>query len=573
MKTLLCLSLVLPLLFGSQTLRAEVIRVNSVKGFREALPTLKAGDELLLEDGEYRDSGLLYFNSSGTPQAPIRIRPVNPHQVRFSGELRWHLQGSYTRFEGLIFDRVKKLQSPKKYDSLISSPFSSRGLQFLGCHFLHCESALREDNSVQGSILTLRGDLHRVQGCVVIDPLATFLSLNGDEAQMQKRIRGNLRVEGNLFRDTSRLRKLEGQGEIFFMGRGFSHYRTQPLGAHIEGNVFDRCIGDTHGEIITIKSSDNVFLRNVFANGPGAWFEGGAHLSLRHTDNCIIRNNVFHNLGCGIWVTGRNHRIEQNLFQHIDFAALYFPAGNILEVEDDRALIMIGGERIDPNQKDIYPYIAREYGAVFWPAQQNSIQHNLFSDLRKFAIYSRIPPKEKTKHGSLPPTGNRISNNLFHFPASSEAVPHFHIDQPEQNRMQGNLIAGQPSGSVQKSGEGMQQSAAIPPNWIQARSALLASLPSIPPMPGSLQQKPLKAEFHPFQAEIQQKQFLVLDAAFSSGDIRRYAWDFGDGNSHTVQQNAVSHRWSRAGEYRVQLTVTDAQGRQQKSHHLIRVLP
>ncbi len=49
-----------------------------------------------------------------------------------------------------------------------------------------------------------------------------------------------------------------------------------------------------------------------------------------------------------------------------------------------------------------------------------------------------------------------------------------------------------------------------------------------------------------------------FDASDPDGDIKTYAWDFGDGNTGEGQQ--VEHTYTDAGEYKVKLTVTDNKG-------------
>ncbi len=556
---------------------------SSVDELRERLPSLQPGDVLLIADGEYADVGRLTFHRSGTPENPIRLRPLNPHQVRFTGELRWKISASYLQFEGFTFDQVHKVPAEKKYDSLISSSFSSRGIEFRGCRFLSCQVQRRENGSSTGNIITLRGDRHRITGCFFYDPFTGILGLNGDEEKMEKREKGSLRIDHNLFRDTSRWREEGQQGEAMFMGRGFSHFRTQPLGAVVEFNVFDRAIGDVHGEVITVKSSHNTFRNNVFANGPGAWFKGGAHLSLRHCDHIVVENNLFAKLGCGIWVTGRHHRIENNLFVDVDFCGLFFPAGNLQDVEDDRAVIMVGGERLDLTESDPYDYIAREYGAVFWAAEACRIQHNTFAGLGGAAIYMR--GNKKAKHGFLLPSGNRIEQNVFHTMNHVEPNPFMFIDEPDHNLINQNVfllpkerISG-PVGTqaqVHRSWQGGTRNLAgiLVPDTPEAFGVQKdLDLPPVPPMPGSLRDQPLKARFEPFRSHATLGEPLLLDAAFSAGDIVEFQWEFGDGATAQDAGNAQAHIWRTPGSYPVTLTVRDRSGHTDVYTRTLEVLP
>lgn len=550
----------------------QVYTVGSVPEFRETLIRLEPGDELILKDGVYADMGEVNLSRSGDPDRPIIIRPKTPHQVRFTGELRWRITGSHLQIHGLIFDRCRKAPSQDRWGSLIEATNSTRGLQISGCRFLSCESERVESRATKGPLVNLHGDRHRVNHNVFEDPMGVMLGIRGDDAQMQKRIPGYVRIDHNLFRDASRWREESQQGEAIFMGTGFSHYRTRPLGAVVEYNVFDRAIGDKHGEIITVKASDVTFRNNIFAHGPGAWFEGGAHLSLRHTDNVTVENNLFVNLGCGIWVTGKGHTIRNNLFDQIDFAGLYFPSGNLREVEDDRAVIMVDGARLEMSTPGIYSRISREYGAVFWAAEQCVIEHNTFTNLSKFAFYMR--DNRKAERGFIPPSDNRVEANIFAAGKNRAQGPFMFIDQPEQNSMTNNLyLLPEPFPEDPFGEHAVVVRPEEVPDWkvhghsipdARPQTGLQESLelPPLPPMPGSLREQPLRAEFQAISTTVNTGDYLMLDASFSAGSIIDYQWDFGDGSRISGGENAVPHRWTREGIYMVTLRVRDAEQQQ-----------
>ncbi len=53
---------------------------------------------------------------------------------------------------------------------------------------------------------------------------------------------------------------------------------------------------------------------------------------------------------------------------------------------------------------------------------------------------------------------------------------------------------------------------------------------------------------------------VTFDASASTGQILRYAWDFGDGAVLEVTNPIVQHTYTEPGQYWVELTVTDAAG-------------
>ena len=56
------------------------------------------------------------------------------------------------------------------------------------------------------------------------------------------------------------------------------------------------------------------------------------------------------------------------------------------------------------------------------------------------------------------------------------------------------------------------------------------------------------------------------------GEILRYSWNFGDGNSIKEEDPIITHTYSEAGEYTVQLTVVDDHGITSKNTTTITVL-
>ena len=563
--------------------------VSTPAEFVNTINSLNPGDEMLLADGTYNDIGYMLMYASGSPEQPIVIRPQTPHQVTITGELRWRIFASDIIIRGLHFSGVTKvLDASRYYDDLIDSPYTSRRIRISGCRFTSCEVEFNTGGNPKGPLLNLRGNEHRIDNCFFYDPMATPIVLNGDRTLMEARIRGDIRVDNNIFRDMSRLRLVDTQGEAIFMGTGFAHYRTQPLGATIEYNVFDMANGDKHGEIITVKCSENTIRNNVFANAPGPWYSGGAHLSLRHTDRTDVHNNLFQNLGIGIWVTGRYHRIVNNYFIDMDWSGLYFPQGNIDDVVDDQALVMVDGVKIDMiNDPNAYGTIASNYGAVFWAAEDCLINHNYFGDLGGRAFHSLDPSNPSTLF--IAPTGHDVVNNFFDL---FQIDNNMYIAQPGANfgAVGTNPVYGQPSDFAVFSGDalpmptiggladntgvvlGESESLLEMDAFKQSRDLTLANdigaaesssipgslsgdWPALPPMPGSLSGLPLNAEFKPFRSTVKTGEYLMFDAAFSAGSIDSYTWDFDDGNTAVSTTNAIAHCWDTPGSYEVTLTV------------------
>lgn len=584
------------------------ILVHNVEELRGAIHDLKPGETLLLADGEYRDIGHINLKASGTEEAPITVRPLNPRQVTWTGEVQFILWNSYFTFEGLDLVEATTPPSNDKYESMFWSRDGAKGLRFTGLRFLRCQTEHREDGSARGVLIGLHGDRHRIDNCFLYDPMCSMLGIAGEKALHQKGITGESRIDHNLFRDASRWRATNNQGEAIFIGSGFSHLKDNTVGLILEYNVFDRANGDMHGEIITVKASDNTIRHNVFANAPGMWDQKnqGSYLSLRHTDRTQVYNNLFIDLGVGIWVMGNDHQIYNNFFINMDQMGVQFVAGNVKEIIPNKAVIMHDGKRFDLDEPGVWGELSK-YGAAFRAPQGCLIAHNYFGGLGKFAVYARL--SSKGTH-PLRPENNRFVNNVV--AAGPDYVPNHPMmrhETPELDTIQHNLYLVQDEvqlgeigddailedsiGFTSASPEELQLPKADSPAR-QAGQALSddvlkvdffgqprptdgavdigpvqfsedlakfeANLPPVPPMPGSLRGEPLQAAFKSFTKTVSTQDFLMLDAAFSAGPITNYTWNFGDGTTTTGPWNAVPHKWSKPGTYLVTLTVTDESG-------------
>ncbi len=592
------------------------VLVDSVEGFREAVQQLQPGDRLLLQDGIYQDVGNLTFSVKGSAELPVLIQPLHPHQVQFRGELSWRIDGQQLHFSGLDFIEGRSVPTDKPYASFIYASPSSDSIRFSGCRFIRCEMELKENGKTKGRLVTLHGDHHRFDHCVMYDLIGGGLAMKGPEKLTDPAYKGSSRVDHNIFREMTRHRALKDQGEALFLGTGFEHRGHRRMGTVVEFNIFDRAVGDTHGEIITVKGSEIIFRNNLFVNAPGAWFAGGSHLSLRSTDHCVIHHNLFQNLGCGIWVTGKGHQIFNNLFLDIDHAGLLFPSGNIAGVTLNEGVTMVDGTYFDINNTaDVYGKLSRGYGAAFRAAEDCVIVHNAFSDLKRYAVIAQ--DKQKGGKGSLPIRNNVIANNVFAAAVERRNDPFMHIRHPDKNQIQGNVYHVESGSKAGALGEDAilddRKVEAQPVNaeaqlrsldtgafgvplpklpkrdfWGQPRDQdqpvagplqsqalemeLAQILPPVPPMPGSLREEPLKAAFEQFPAEVRVGEYLMLDAAHSAGEIRTYRWDFGDGAVSEGPGNAIAHRWQKAGLYELVLQVQGPGGEESEIKKTIHVL-
>jgi hypothetical protein len=98
----------LPLLLLPLTAGAAEKRVTTVAELQAALAAARAGDIILLEDGEYRVNANLDCRAEGTQAQPITVRARNrlAAVMRFNALEGFRVSGAYWTFEGLSVDGV-----------------------------------------------------------------------------------------------------------------------------------------------------------------------------------------------------------------------------------------------------------------------------------------------------------------------------------------------------------------------------------------------------------------------------------------------------------------------------------
>ena len=76
--------------------------VSDAKAFEEAAKTAKAGDVLVLKNGEWKDARLK-CRASGSADVPLTIKAETPGKVILTGDSRLQLGGRFILVEGLFF--------------------------------------------------------------------------------------------------------------------------------------------------------------------------------------------------------------------------------------------------------------------------------------------------------------------------------------------------------------------------------------------------------------------------------------------------------------------------------------
>jgi poly(beta-D-mannuronate) lyase len=264
---------------------------------KTAAAEAKPGDSLVLRNGEWRDTKLI-FKGQGTAEAPITLRAESPGKTVFTGASALRIGGVYLVVEGLSF------QNP---DASVGDTVEFRidsKLQASHCRVTNCElvqSVSAEKSDVKESRwigiygIDNRLDHCRVQGKTNKGATAVVWLQEGKKAAHH--------IDHNYFGPREALGK--NGGETLRVGDSESSMQT--AGCLVEANYFERCNGEL--ECISNKSCGNVYRGNVFDAVSGT-------LTLRHGNGCLVEVNVFIGRGekgtGGIRIIGEDHIVRSN---------------------------------------------------------------------------------------------------------------------------------------------------------------------------------------------------------------------------------------------------------------------
>ncbi|MDE5695681.1 MAG: poly(beta-D-mannuronate) lyase, partial [Alistipes sp.] len=271
--------------------------------FRVALPevaavlrTAKAGDRIVVADGDYRDLELKW-RGAGAEGAPVRIEAATPGGVKIGGASTLRLAGRWLEVAGFDF---RGGTAPK------GAVVEFRCGQEVAddCRLTDC--VIDEYNPVRRdmaySYVILYGRRNRVDHCTFAGKLnlgvTLIVMLNEERSQQNFH-----RIDHNHFAP----RPVYGSNGAETIRIGTSQQAYKSSNTLVEENLFERCDGEV--EVVSVKSSDNIIRRNVF-------FESQGVLALRHGDRNTAEENLFIGNGIrntgGIRIVNAGHRVVRN---------------------------------------------------------------------------------------------------------------------------------------------------------------------------------------------------------------------------------------------------------------------
>ncbi|OGS69597.1 MAG: alginate lyase [Flavobacteria bacterium RIFCSPLOWO2_12_FULL_35_11] len=291
------------LLISCQKMSSNTIKVTNIEELNAAIKNAKAGDEIVLANGVWKDVQIKFYGK-GTKDKPIVLRAETAGKVFIEGESDLKIGGDYLEVSGLYF---KNGHTPS--DAIIAFNIDSNK-NANNCKVTDCviEEFTQPDRAKQDHWIEFWGRNNQLDHCYIAgksnDGPTVRVFLKGNE-----HINNYHQITNNHF--GPRPRKGGPHGET--MQIGDSYTSMSPSYTNVSNNFFERCNGEV--EIISSKSNFNEFRNNIF-------FESEGSLVLRHGNYATIDGNIFIGndnsefIG-GVRVVNTGHWITNNYFYKV----------------------------------------------------------------------------------------------------------------------------------------------------------------------------------------------------------------------------------------------------------------
>src|SRR5690606_38098910 len=103
MRTYMSIAICLIMLYGCEKpIASKSIRVNDIEALKEAIKNSKAGDDIVMANGIWKDVQI-EFSGQGTEDKPIILRAETPGKVTIEGISNLKIGGQYLIVKDLHF--------------------------------------------------------------------------------------------------------------------------------------------------------------------------------------------------------------------------------------------------------------------------------------------------------------------------------------------------------------------------------------------------------------------------------------------------------------------------------------
>ena len=298
----LVISLFMMLISCKETASNKILVSTNVE-LKEAIKNAKAGDNILLKNGVWKDVEIK-FTVEGTEKNPISLKAETAGEVFIEGVSSLEISGNYLIVSGLFF---RNGHSPKA--NVIAFRTSSKVVanhsKVSNCVILDFNNLERDQDNLW---VQFYGKHNTLENCYIAGKTnggpTVRVDLKGNQS-----IRNYHKIINNHF--GPRPRKGGARGETIQLGSSFTS--MSPSNTLIANNLFEECNGEV--EIISSKTNFNIIKNNVFYKSEGS-------VVTRHGNYVKVDGNYFIGDGVndqygGIRIINTGHWVTNNLFYKI----------------------------------------------------------------------------------------------------------------------------------------------------------------------------------------------------------------------------------------------------------------
>ncbi len=262
-------------MFFSLISMSKTILVKNLKELSNANKDAKPGDVVILENGEWNNV-IMVLNCNGTKEQPITFKAQNQGQVLITGNSKLQLGGRFIIVDGLYF-----ANGYAGADAIIKFCIDKKQLAN-NCRVTN--TVINDFNNPkrldENYWVAFYGKNNRLDHCSFLNKnnIAVLLAVILEDERSRENFHS---IDHNYF--GLRLPLASNGGEIIRVG--VSEHCEFNSNTQILDNFFENCDGE--GEIISIKSCQNIIRNNLFKECQGA-------VVLRHGNFNTVENNIFY---------------------------------------------------------------------------------------------------------------------------------------------------------------------------------------------------------------------------------------------------------------------------------------
>lgn len=291
-----CLFLII---FSCQKTTSPIL-VSNVIELENAIKAAKAGDDIVLKNGIYKDVEIK-FVGEGTKDHPISLRAETPGEVFIEGVSNLEISGNFLNVSGLFF-RNGHSPSENVIAFRTSKSNVANNSSVTNCVILDFNNLERDQDNLW---VQFYGKHNTLAHCYIAGKTnggpTVRVDLKGNQS-----IRNYHQIVNNHF--GPRPRKGGARGETIQLGSSYTS--MSPSNTTIANNLFEECNGEV--EIISSKTNFNLIKNNVFYKSEGSVVtRHGNYVTI--DGNYFIGDGVNENYG-GIRIINTGHWVVNNLF-------------------------------------------------------------------------------------------------------------------------------------------------------------------------------------------------------------------------------------------------------------------